>query len=428
MGLLCFVFTFSAGLEAFASTRKTLEGRRVPSKGSRSSSAVLYCALDQAGRQSALAADCRWPRACCRPKKGAGSRILPALPSGVKFSPRRLLLWHPVLQPEFRQHFETPGKILHSFPCTEDQHCVLPDPGELVLGYPVQKERKMISRLKSSIQLPRWGLRIVLPFTLLTFSGCVTEPITNRKLPMSVIPESTANQMGVQAYQQMLSEVKLSTEPRQTELVERVGRRIAAATDRRLKEASREPFQWEFRVVDDMKTVNAFALPGGKVAFYTGILPICRDENGIAVVMGHEAAHAFAEHGSHRMSIEVLKNFSLEAVQLALGGDEASDLSRLSIGVLGVGTQLGALAYSRGDESAADQIGLILMAEAGYDPREAVAFWERMDAHAGGKGPPEFLATHPSHETRIERLKELLPEAIAIYERSRSGGAAAGGR
>jgi predicted Zn-dependent protease len=226
--------------------------------------------------------------------------------------------------------------------------------------------------------------------------------------------------MGIQAFQQILGEAQLGADASQNALVEKVGRRIAAVTDKRMADAGREPYAWEFKVIDEPETVNAFALPGGKVAFYTGILPITKTEVGLAVVMGHEIGHVYGEHGRHRVSNNAVAQFGLGAVEVALAsGDVSSGTSKYTIAALGLGYQLGVqLPFSRGDESAADHIGLILMAEAGYDPREAVAFWQRMAAASGGGQPAEFLSTHPSHDTRIEDLENLLPEAIAIYEKS----------
>jgi predicted Zn-dependent protease len=252
--------------------------------------------------------------------------------------------------------------------------------------------------------------------------ACVTEELTNRTRMVPLISEAQANEMGAQAFQQLLGEAKVGGTPQQNAAVERVGKRIAAVTDAYMGKKGRELFQWDFKVIADDKTVNAFCLPGGKVAFYTAILPVCQDENGIAVVMGHEVAHAYLQHGAHRISTSLISQVGLEAVQLALGGAEASETSKIAIAALGVGYQVGIeLPFSRADESEADHAGLKLMAEAGYDPRAAVAFWQRM-SELGGGGTPEFLSTHPGHETRIEQLEKLMPEAIAIYERSRGGG------
>jgi predicted Zn-dependent protease len=185
----------------------------------------------------------------------------------------------------------------------------------------------------------------------------------------------------------------------------------------------RDLFAWEIRVIDDPKTINAFALPAGKMAVYTGILPVARDDGGLAVVLGHEVGHAYAQHGRKRISEGVLEQLTLEVAQAALEGQVSPEVQGLIIAGLGIGLSLGVeLPFSRDDESAADEIGLILMAEAGYDPREAVGFWERMEA-AAGEGPPQFLSTHPSPENRIARLKKLMPKALAVYRAGRSTGA-----
>lgn len=260
-----------------------------------------------------------------------------------------------------------------------------------------------------------WVVVCVVAVTLVGVLGCVTEPITGRYM-LGVIPEGEANNMGDLAYKQLLEDAKITPDASQAELVERVGSRIAAVVDARMQEAGRDLYQWEFKVIDAPETVNAFALPGGKVAFYTGILPICQTEAGVAVVMGHEIAHAYGQHGRKRVSEGAVSQFGLEAVTLALGGDEMTETSKLAVAALGVGYQVGVqLPFSRGDESAADHIGLILMAEAGYDPREAPEFWKRMAATTGS-GPAEFLSTHPSPETRVEQLEELMPDVLAIYE------------
>lgn len=255
--------------------------------------------------------------------------------------------------------------------------------------------------------------------SLALFSGCATEPITGRRT-LQFFPEGQLNDMGLQGYEQILGEATLSTNSEDIALVGRVGRRIAAVADERMKAEGREPFAWEFKVLEAPDTVNAFALPGGKVAFYTGILPICGDETGVAVVMGHEVAHAYAMHGGARVSNSAVAEFGLKAVMLALGGEEATETSKLAVSALGGAYQYGvALPFSRGDESAADEIGAHLMAEAGYDPREAAKFWARMAAASGGKAPLEFMSTHPSNQTRIDDLNALLPTVLPIYERHR---------
>ncbi len=276
--------------------------------------------------------------------------------------------------------------------------------------------------MRSCLSVPafrRLALVAVACVTLLPITGCVTEPITGRKL-FGLIPESEANQMGALAYEEALKDATLSTNAAQVDRVRRVGERIAEVVNRRMRDDRQELYDWEFKLVDAPDVVNAFALPGGKVAFYTGILAVCENETGIAVVMGHEIGHAYGQHGRARVSQQIVAQAGMAAVMVALESDEPSETSRWAMAALGVGYQVGLeLPFSRADESAADHIGLILMAEAGYDPREAVGFWKRMAAASGGGGPPEFLSTHPSPDTRVKQLEELMPKAMAIYERTK---------
>ena len=172
-------------------------------------------------------------------------------------------------------------------------------------------------------------------------------------------------------------------------------------------------FKWEFNLVED-NTVNAWCMPGGKVVFYTGILPITKDEKGIAVVMGHEIAHAIARHGNERMSQGLALQGGGIALSLALS-DKPELTQNLFQQAYGLGGQLGMLKYSRSHDSEADKMGLVFMAMAGYDPREAVEFWKRMAAQ-GGQKPPEFLSTHPSDDTRIKDLEDFMPEALKYYK------------
>ena len=256
-------------------------------------------------------------------------------------------------------------------------------------------------------------------FAILT-SGCMLEPITGRTV-LQLVPEDELNEMGTLSYQQILEQETVSNDPEKNAMLQRVGARIAAVADRYMREADppREPYDWQFTVIESPQA-NAFALPGGKVAFYTGIFPICRDDTGIAVVMGHEIAHAYLMHGGKRVSESMLANMSMQSILLALGGEQASDTAQLAMAALGVGYQFGvALPFSRSDESAADQAGLRLMAEAGYDPSEAAEFWKRMAQASGGNAPPEFLSTHPASETRVRQLEEWLPEAMEVYRRNR---------
>lgn len=278
----------------------------------------------------------------------------------------------------------------------------------------VRKTHQLFSRLAT---------RAVLACSLILLAaGCATEPVTGR-WTLKPLPESETVPMGAQAYKEMLGKAQISADPAKNNLVRSVGERIARVTDASMAEEGRTKFEWEFKVIQDDKTINAWCLPGGKVAFYTAILPVCKDENGIAVVMGHEVAHAFAQHGGRRMAEQGIASVGLGAIQAVFGGEGASDGAKLAVAALGVGYQVGVqLPFSRGDEAAADHIGLMLMAEAGYDPREAPRFWQRMQEATGGGGPPEFLSTHPNPENRIKNLEELMPEALKVYERARAGG------
>ena len=247
--------------------------------------------------------------------------------------------------------------------------------------------------------------------------NCGTVPVTGRK-QLSLIPNSQLTQMSFDSYQEVLKESTLSNDPQQVNMVRRVGSNLAKATEKYLAENgySTDEYKWEFNVIKDDKTINAWCMPGGKIAVYTGILPIARDDNGLAVVMGHEIAHAVAKHGNERMSQALLVQFGGVALSEALSSQpaETHDMFMLSYGV---GAQLGAvLPYSRLHESEADRIGLTLMAMAGYDPHEAVPFWERMN-EIGGSRPPAFLSTHPAPSKRIEKIKEYMPEAMAHYSK-----------
>jgi predicted Zn-dependent protease len=200
------------------------------------------------------------------------------------------------------------------------------------------------------------------------------------------------------------SQSKISSDPEANAMLQRVGKRIAAVSER-------PDYKWQFVLIDEAKTVNAFCLPGGRVAFYTGILPITKDENGMAVVMAHEVAHALARHGAERMSEQMLVSGVAQiAMQSGKVSEQTLQLANMAYGV-GVG-----LPHGRKQESEADHMGLILMAKAGYDPRTAVGFWERMKGAAGGQKPPEFLSTHPSDDTRIKQIQEKLPEALQYYK------------
>jgi predicted Zn-dependent protease len=225
--------------------------------------------------------------------------------------------------------------------------------------------------------------------------------------------------MSLQQYDSFLKEHTLSTNKEQTAMVKRVGTRIQNAVERYFAanhlQSRLTDYKWEFNLVED-KQVNAWCMPGGKVVVYTGILPATQSEAGLAVVMGHEIAHAIAEHGNERMSQGLLTQFGGIALGEALSSRPEATKG-LWMSVYGAGVQYGALLpYSRLQESEADRLGLIFMAMAGYDPNTAVSFWQRMAAQKGGKTSPEFLSTHPSDTTRIENIKQLIPEAMGYYK------------
>lgn len=243
----------------------------------------------------------------------------------------------------------------------------------------------------------------------LLFGACATTPYTNRS-QLILISSQEETALGAQAFQEVVSEEPVVRSEVVVAPVVDVGQRLASVSDRR-------DFEWRFVVIDKPKEVNAFCLPGGKVAVYTGILPVARDTAGLAVVMGHEIAHALARHGAERMSQGMLAQLGGSLLGAGLGDSESG---RMILAVYGLGAQYGILMpYSRTQESEADQIGLMLMARAGYDPREAIAFWQRMDQATSASGsPPEFLSTHPGHATRISQLNGWMPEATRLYEQS----------
>ncbi len=247
--------------------------------------------------------------------------------------------------------------------------------------------------------------------------ACATVPVTGRRQLSLVSNDEIVSQSAVE-YQKVLTGGKLSTDQQQVETIRRVGARIQKAVEAYMAEKGLSDqlvgFKWEFNLIQDDKTVNAWCMPGGKVAFYTGILPICKDETGIAIVMGHEVAHAIANHGRERMSEAMVANGLLGTLGAAMGQNPTLT-QQLLLKSLGVGANVGMLKFSREHESEADHIGLIFMAMAGYDPKEAPKFWERMSTMSGGQQPPEFLSTHPSHETRVKDLEGWIPEAMQYY-------------
>ena len=252
---------------------------------------------------------------------------------------------------------------------------------------------------------------------LLLLSACSTVPITGRS-QLNLIPGSSMLSMSLQQYDQFPKEHKLSTNQEQTQMVKRVGLRIQNAVERYFASnglsSQLANYKWEFNLVED-KQLNAWCMPGGKVVVYTGILPVTKDETGLAVVMGHEIAHAIAEHGNERMSQGLMAQMGGVALSTALSTQPAAT-QQLWMAAYGLGSQYGAiLPYGRLQENEADHLGLIFMAMAGYSPNQAVGFWQRMAAQKGGNTTPEFLSTHPADATRIQNIQRLIPEAMKYY-------------
>lgn len=245
--------------------------------------------------------------------------------------------------------------------------------------------------------------------------SCAKNPFTG-KSTMALVPNSQIFPSAFQQYNQFLSENKVITGTTDAKRIETIGMKIKTASERWLTANNQadylKDYAWEYKLVDS-KEVNAWCMPGGKIVFYTGILPICKDDAGIAAVMGHEVAHALANHGQQRMSAGLLQQLGAVGTQLAVGNKDPQTQA-LVMQAYGIGSQVGGmLPFSRAHESEADMIGLTLMAIAGYDPINAVRVWERMSANSGGQAPPEILSTHPSNQTRIKELTALIPQAKA---------------
>jgi metalloendopeptidase OMA1, mitochondrial len=255
-------------------------------------------------------------------------------------------------------------------------------------------------------------VRILLPLLLgLSLVACETVPITGRS-QLVLIPEGTEMQMGLDSYKQILDKSKVSNDPRLNEQVTRVGRRIATATER-------NDYQWEFKVIEDQQ-VNAFCLPGGKVAVYTGMFPVARDDAGLAAVLGHEVAHAVARHGGERMSQQLaVQGVTVAGAQALLSGSDPRFVQLAAAALGGVATVGVLLPFSRSQESEADHLGLIYMAKAGYDPHASRDLWKRMAERSSGQSDSPFsafLSTHPLPANRITQIEGWIPEAMKHYK------------
>ena len=267
--------------------------------------------------------------------------------------------------------------------------------------------------------MKRSGKLILTLFVIvLMINGCSTVPLTGRR-QVSILPESEMVAMGLTNYETFMKENPPSKDTKNAAIVKEVGNNIAAAVTKYFADNNLQDrltgYNWEFNLVDE-DVANAWCMPGGKVVVYSGILPLTQDNNGLAVVMSHEIAHAVARHGNERMSQELIVQLGGVALSEAVK-EKPTETQNIFMTAYGAGSQLGVmLPYSREHELEADKLGLIFMAMAGYDPESAVPFWERMEASGGAK-PPEFLSTHPSDATRISKIKAALPEAMKYYNK-----------
>ncbi len=250
--------------------------------------------------------------------------------------------------------------------------------------------------------------------------ACSKNPLTGRS-QAKLLPESELQSMATTQYQQFLSTNKVvsSSNNRDAEMVKRVGQRITKAVAEYYAQKGLSDrlagYKWEYNLVDD-KAVNAWCMPGGKIVVYTGLLPMTQNEAALAVVMGHEVSHALLYHGNERMSQGLLQQMGGVALSVAVSSKPAAT-QELFLGAYGAGTQLGVLLpFSRKHELEADEWGLMWTAMAGYNPREAIGLWQRMEKASSGQKPPEFLSTHPSEGHRIERLEKLMPKALQYYK------------
>ena len=264
----------------------------------------------------------------------------------------------------------------------------------------------------------------IIVFLIFVFliSACSRVLISNRR-QLNLIPNSSMLQMSFDQYGQFLEENVISADAEKTAMVKRVGEKIQKAVEQYFIASGLEEelknYDWEFNLVESNE-INAWCMPGGKVVFYTGILPLTRDENGLAVVMGHEIAHAIADHGNERMSQGLMAQLGGVALAVAVH-DKPEQTQQLWMTAFGAGAQLGVLLpFSRLQESEADQLGLIFMSMAGYNPNHAISFWRRMSEMKGGAAPPEFLSTHPADKTRIRQIEKQLPKAMDYYNSSQS--------
>lgn len=264
---------------------------------------------------------------------------------------------------------------------------------------------------------------LALAGAIVAVAGCTQNAATGRK-QLNLVSSQEMLSSSLTQYNQFLKENKVVNNTAQSEMVKRIGARIAAAVSQYYtsqgQAAILDGYKWEYNLVDS-KEVNAWCMPGGKIVVYTGILPVTQNEAALAVVMGHEVAHAVAEHGRERASQSLLQQYGGTALSVALSSKPAETQNML-LNAFGIASTYGfALPFSRKQELEADKLGLMYCAMAGYDPQESVPLWQRMQQLAGGQKPPEFASTHPSESTRIAKLKELMPEAMVYYNKAKGG-------
>jgi predicted Zn-dependent protease len=267
------------------------------------------------------------------------------------------------------------------------------------------------------LQLNIFTMKRILVFslfsTLILTMGCATNPLTG-KSTLALVDNSSIFPSAFQQYDAFLKENKVITGTADAKRVETVGLKIKQAAEKWLNAIGKpeylKDYQWEYKLVDD-PSVNAWCMPGGKIVVYSGILPVTKDEAGLATVMGHEVAHALLNHGQQRMSAGMLQQVGAVGLGVATG-NKSEETQAIAMTAYGAGSQMfGMLPFSRSHESEADKIGLILMAIAGYNPEASVPFWKRMGEASGGQEPAEFMSTHPSHNTRVSNLTKWIPEA-----------------